>query len=82
MERLIPTTRAFHGTIPLVRSVTSNEYYHGELISDLLGQAETGHCNKGPSAPIMYLLDPKEKDLGGFASPVRTWSSALSALND
>jgi hypothetical protein len=36
-------------------------------MSDLLNQTDTCTCKRGPSSPILFLLVPKEKDLGGFS---------------
>ncbi len=36
-------------------------------MSDLLNQTETCRCKQGPSSPILFLLVPKEKDLGSFS---------------
>jgi redox-sensitive bicupin YhaK (pirin superfamily) len=36
-------------------------------MSDLLNRSDTCTCNKGHHAPIRYILEPVEKDLGGFS---------------
>jgi len=36
-------------------------------MSDLLNQTDSCTCNKGPCAPIRYILAAEDKDLGGFS---------------